>query len=63
MAQKPTYQELEQMIKKLEEESVKRKQAEESLIESEEKFRLFFENNPEYERKVLPKELYVPDVY
>lgn len=43
MAEKPSYQELEQMIKKLEEESVKRKQAEESLKESEEKFRQMFE--------------------
>jgi PAS domain S-box-containing protein len=43
MAEKPTYQELEQRIKELEEESVKRKLAEKSLKESEEKFRQMFE--------------------
>ena len=43
MAEKPTYQELEQRIKELEEESVRRKQTEKSLKESEEKFRQMFE--------------------
>ena len=46
MAKKPTYEELEQSAKKLEEEVVKRKQAENALRKSEEKFRLLYERAP-----------------
>jgi hypothetical protein len=37
MADKPTYEELEQRVKELENEPVKRKQAEEALQEGEER--------------------------
>ena len=43
MAKKPTYEELEQ---ELDEEVVKRKQAEKALRESEEKFKLLYEKAP-----------------
>ncbi len=42
MTKKPTYEELEQMVKELEKEVDKRKQTEEALQKSEEKFRLMF---------------------
>lgn len=42
MKAKPTYEELEQRIKKLEKESIERKRAERKLKESEEKYRLLF---------------------
>lgn len=45
MKMKPTYEELEQRIKVLEEESIDRKQAEEALRESEERFRRLFEQS------------------
>lgn len=44
MASKPTYEELEKRVKELEQEVTKRKQAEEDPKESEERFRLAFEN-------------------
>ncbi len=44
MTKKPTYEELEQRIKELEEETFDRKKAEEALRESEEKFRALAEN-------------------
>ncbi|MCJ7579678.1 MAG: PAS domain-containing sensor histidine kinase [Candidatus Aminicenantes bacterium] len=46
MARKPTYEELEQRIKKLEKEAHNRKQAEEALRESEERYRTLYENVP-----------------
>jgi two-component system, cell cycle sensor histidine kinase and response regulator CckA len=46
MAEKPTYEELERRIRDLEEESVKRRRAEEDLRQSEEKFRLLVEGAP-----------------
>ena len=39
MAGKPTYEELEQRVKELEREAVKRKQVEEALREGEKKYR------------------------
>jgi PAS domain-containing protein len=47
MARKPTYEELEQRIREFEKESAKRKQAEEELRESEEKYRSVLENMEE----------------
>lgn len=44
MSEKPTYEELEQKVKVLEQEAVKRKQAEEMLLEREKKHRRIFEN-------------------
>ena len=44
MPKKPTYEELELKIKALEEETNKRKQAEEALRESEDKYRALIEN-------------------
>ena len=44
MDDKPTYEELEQRIKELQKDALERKQGEEALQESEEKFRLAFEN-------------------
>jgi len=44
MAKKPTYEELEKRVKELEKETFDRKQAEEALRESEEKFRNLFNN-------------------
>jgi two-component system, cell cycle sensor histidine kinase and response regulator CckA len=44
VTKKPTYEELEKRIKELEQEVTKRKQAEEDPRESEERFRLAFEN-------------------
>ncbi len=43
MAKKPTYEELEQRVKELEHKTFDRKQAEEALIESEEKYRSMME--------------------
>ena len=45
MARKPTYEELEQRVKELENEVFARKQAEEALRESEDRFRSLFENS------------------
>jgi len=45
VARKPTYEELEQRIRDLEEESVKAKRAEEAVCESEQKFRRLFEDD------------------
>jgi len=44
MARKPTYEELEKRVKGLKKETVKRKQAEDTLRESEEKWRSLVEN-------------------
>jgi len=44
MSSKPTYEDLGKKVKALEQEVAKRKRAEESLRESEERFRLAFEN-------------------
>ena len=44
MAKKPTYEELEKRVKKLEKETVEREQAEEALKESEEKYRTILES-------------------
>ena len=46
MAKKPTYEELEQKVKELDQEAVKRKQAEKALRESEERFRVLYERAP-----------------
>ena len=46
MTKKLTYEELEQRVKKLDEEAVKRKQAEKALWESEERFGLFMDHVP-----------------
>ena len=46
MDKKPTYEELEQRVKELDEEAVRRKQAEEALRESEEQFGLFMDHVP-----------------
>jgi len=43
MTNKPTYEELEQRVKELEQEEAERKQAEEALQESKERFRAIFE--------------------
>ena len=47
MARKPTYEELEQRVNALEKEFVERKQAEESLLESEERYRSLLEASPD----------------
>jgi PAS domain S-box-containing protein len=44
MARRPSYKELEQKVKELEKETAERRQVEEALRESEEKFRITFEN-------------------
>jgi PAS domain S-box-containing protein len=44
MSKKPTYEELEQRVKEFEKEAYKLKQIDEALQESEERFRLAFEN-------------------
>jgi len=44
MSKKPTYEEMEQRVKGLEEEAIKRKQAEEALRESEERYKSLFNN-------------------
>ena len=44
MSKKPTYEELEQRLKALEKKAVERKQTEEALKESEEKYRRIFES-------------------
>ena len=46
MSYKPTYEELEQRVKELEEEDLKRKQLEEALTEIEEKYKLLIKNLP-----------------
>ena len=46
MLKKPTYEELEQRIKELEKEAVKRKRAEKAVQESEERYRDLYENAP-----------------
>ena len=46
MGKKPTYEELEHKVEKLEKEAVKRKLAEEALREGEEKFRTVSEESP-----------------
>jgi len=46
MSIKPTYEELEKMVKRLEKKDVERKQAEEARIESEEKWRSLAETAP-----------------
>jgi len=46
MPEKPNYEELEQRVKDLEKEAVQHKQVEEALRESEERFRLAFEESP-----------------
>ena len=47
MGEKPTYEELEQRVKELENEAFERKRAEEALRESEEQYRTLFENASE----------------
>ncbi len=47
MTEKPTYEELEQRVKDLEKESIERRQVEVALRESEDKYRLLFENMSE----------------
>ena len=46
MEKKPTYKELEQMVKELEKEAAKRKQAEEALRRSEQEIRVIADNVP-----------------
>ena len=46
MGKQPTYEELSMRIKELEEESTKRVQLEESLFDSEEKYKLLLDNLP-----------------
>ena len=46
MSAKPTYEELEQSVKDLQKEVIKRKQAEKALEESEKRFRLLYERAP-----------------
>ncbi len=48
MIKKPTYKEMEQRVKELEEEDLKRKYLEETLQESEEKYKLLIKNLPGY---------------
>ena len=45
MESKPTYEDLEQKVKELEDEAFERKRAEEALRESEEKFKLISEQS------------------
>jgi PAS domain S-box-containing protein len=47
MSKKPTYEELEQRVKELEEQIFKRKQAEEALRESEKKYQDLYDNAPD----------------
>ena len=55
MAKKPTYEELQKRVKQLGQEAVERKRAEEALQGSEERFRQFFENQPEYCYMISPE--------
>ncbi|MFC1823132.1 PAS domain S-box protein [Thermodesulfobacteriota bacterium] len=48
MAKKPTYEELEQRVKELEEDNLKKKSVEVALRENEEKWRLLTENSPDH---------------
>ena len=54
MAEKPTYNELEQRVKALEKESVNRKAAEKAFRESEKKYRLLVKNLPSIVYKGYP---------
>ncbi|MBW1802472.1 MAG: PAS domain S-box protein [Deltaproteobacteria bacterium] len=45
MPEKPTYEELEERVRELEQETLKRKQAEEALVESEQKYKTLTENS------------------
>ena len=47
MTEKPTYEELEQRVNALEKEFLERKQAGESLLESEERYRSLLEASPD----------------
>ena len=47
MSKKPTYEELENRVKELENESALRTRAEEALLESEERYRALFERSLE----------------
>ncbi len=48
MSGKPTYEELEQRVRELEEETNRRKRAEKELIDSEERYRNIIENQTEF---------------
>lgn len=47
MGKKPTYEDLEQRVKELEEKVVKGKRSEEALRESDEKYRTVLESSPD----------------
>ena len=56
MADKPTYQELEQRVKELEKETIKRTHAEESLRDSEKRSRAWLEHSPVW-TKIVDRDL------
>ena len=65
MSKKPTYEELEQSVKKLEQEAVKHKQVDEALTQSEERYRTFIDSTSdivflkdEHFRHVMVNEAY-----